>query len=183
MAALLSGVATFVRLVVIVNVTSRATLAVVAMPLVCGGLVVMACRALFGFGAMIEGTAEYEESCHAFDLKSALIAAASLAAVLVLAAALDVRFGKGGATVAAGVAGFADAHSAAASVAALVAAGTTTARDSLVPILIGLTTNTVTKGTLALVSSGPRFALRVVPGLALSILATWVAAGFGYHWV
>jgi len=46
------------------------------------------------------------------------------------------------------------------------------------PILKDLTTNTVSKATVAAISGGARFALRIVPGLALSILATWVAAGF-----
>jgi len=181
MAALLSSVATFVQLVAIVGVVSRAALAVAALPLACGGLVVIAYSALFKFRASDEST-EYEGSGHAFDLKSALIVAASLGAVLVLAAALDARFGDKGATVAAGIAGFADAHAAAASVAALVAVGKMTAKDGLIPILIGLTTNTVSKATLAIVSGGRNFALRVVPGLALSILASWVAAGFEYFW-
>lgn len=111
-----------------------------------------------------------------------MVVAVSLAAVFVLAAALDVRFGRQGATIAAGLAGFADAHAAAASVAALVAAGNVNARDCLIPILIGLTTNPVSKAILAVISGGSRFALRIVPGLALSIMATWVAAGFGSLW-
>ncbi len=182
MAALLSSVATFVQLFIIVGVTSRTALAIVAIPIVCGGLTVIAYSALFDFRARGKAVPDYEGSGHAFDLKSALVVAISLAAVFVLAAALDVRFGRKGATIAAGIAGFADAHAAAASVAALVAAGNMNASDCLIPILIGLTTNTVSKATLAVVSGGSRFALRIVPGLALSILATWIAAGFGSFW-
>ncbi len=182
MAALLSSVATFVELLIIVSATSRTAFAVVAMPLVCGGLTVMAYSALFDFRARGEGAADYEGNGHAFNLKSALIVAASLAAVSVLAATLDARFGRQGAAIAAGIAGFADAHAAAASVAALVRAGNMSARDCLIPILIGLTTNTMSKAILAVVSGGSRFALRIVPGLALSILVTWVAAGFGSCW-
>ena len=182
-AALLSSVATFVQLVIVVGATSRTSLAVVLAPIACGGLAVIAYSAIFEFWARAKGTADHEHLGHAFDLKSALIIAASLAAVSILAAVLDVQFGKGGATIAAGIAGFADAHAAAASVASLVAAGSLNARESLIPILIGLTTNTVSKATLAVVSGGSRFALRIVPGLALSILATWVAAGFRYSWL
>lgn len=182
MAALLSSVATFVELLIIVRATSRTAFAVVAMPLVCGGLSAMAYSALFDFRARGEGTADYEGSGHAFNLKSAVIVAASLAAVSVLAATLDARFGRQGVAIAAGIAGFADAHAAAASVAALVRAGNMSARDCLIPILIGLTTNTMSKAILAVVSGGSRFALRIVPGLALSILLTWVAAGFGSFW-
>ena len=182
MAALLSSVATFVQLFIIIGVTSRTALAVVAIPLACGGAIVIAYSALFVLRASGERIPDDEATGHAFDLKSALIVAGSLAAVFIFAAALDVRFGRKGAAIAAGIAGFADAHAAAASVAALVAAGNMNASDCLIPILIGLTTNTVSKATLALVSGGARFALRIVPGLAFSILATWVAAGFGSFW-
>lgn len=182
MAALLSSVATFVQLFIIVGVISRTAVVVVVMPLACGGLTVIAYSALFGFRARGEGSADYEGSGHAFDLKGALVIAVSLAAVSVLAASLDVRFGSQGATIAAGLAGFADAHAAAASVAALVAAGNMDARNCLIPILIGLTTNTLSKGILAAISGGSGFALRIVPGLALSILTTWTAAGFGSFW-
>lgn len=182
LAALLSSVATFIQLLIVVGVTSRTALPVVAIPVVCGGLTIIAYSALFGFRTSGEVAADYEGSGHAFDLKSALVVAVSLAAVFVLAAALDLRFGGQGATMAAGIAGFADAHAAAASVAALVAAGNMNARDCLIPILIGLTTNTVSKATLAVVSGGSRFALRILPGLALSILATWLAAGLGFFW-
>ena len=183
MAALLSSVATFIQLLIIVGVTSRTALAVVAIPVVCGGLTIIAYSALFGFRTSGEvADADHEGSGHAFDLKSALVVAVSLSAVFVLAAALDLRFGGRGATMAAGIAGFADAHAAAASVAALVAAGNMNARDCLIPILIGLTTNTVSKATLAVVSGGSRFALRILPGLALSMLATWLAAGLGFFW-
>jgi uncharacterized membrane protein (DUF4010 family) len=182
MAALLSSVATFIQLLIIVGVTSRTALAVVAIPIVCGGLTIIAYSAFFGFRTGGEVATDYEGRGHAFDLKSALVVAVSLAAVFVLAAALDLRFGGQGATMAAGIAGFADAHAAAASVAALVAAGNMNARECLIPILIGLTTNTVSKATLAIVSGGSRFALRILPGLALSILATWLAAGLGFFW-
>ena len=182
MAALLSSVATFVQLLIVVGATSGAALAAVAIPVACGGLTIVVYSAFFGFRARGEGADEYEGSGHAFDLKSAIVVAFTLAAVFVLAAALDVRFGRNGATIAAGIAGFADAHAAAASAAALVAAGKMAPAECLIPILIGLTTNTATKALLAAVSGGSRFASRIIPGLALSILATWLAAGFGSFW-
>jgi len=45
--------------------------------------------------------------------------------------------------------------------------------EALVPILIGLTTNTITKAVAAITTGGARFALQVIPGLLLVILAAW----------
>ena len=79
---------------------------------------------------------------------------------------------------AAAIAGFADTHSAAVSVASLVAANKMAAREAVVPILAGLTTNTVSKVVFASVAGGRRFAAQVVPGLVLMIAATWIGLAF-----
>jgi uncharacterized membrane protein (DUF4010 family) len=74
------------------------------------------------------------------------------------------------------LAGFADTHSAAISAASLVAAGRLDAGGAAVPILAAMSTNTVTKAVLAVISGRGRFAAQTVPGLLLVILAAW--AGF-----
>ena len=177
-AALLSSLATFLELGLLVGVTSRSAFGVVAIPLLVGGLVVTTYSIVLNSRAVPCAPAKYEARGRAFDLMTILIIVASLALVLILAAALHEWFGEKGARIAAGVAGLADAHTAGASIAALVASGSLAASNGLIPILIALTTNTLSKATLAFVSGGQRFALRVVPGLALSIVATWLAAWF-----
>ncbi len=92
--------------------------------------------------------------------------------VLLLAAALNAWFGERGVLAAAAIAGFADTHSAAVSVASLVAANKMAARDAVLPILVGLTTNTVSKVVFARVAGGRRFAAHVIPGLVLMIVAS-----------
>jgi uncharacterized membrane protein (DUF4010 family) len=82
--------------------------------------------------------------------------------------------------VAAAVAGFADTHSAAFSVASLVAAGKLKAADAIFPCLAGLTTNTITKALLAITAGGRHFAIQVIPELILVIASVWIAAGFLY---
>ena len=84
------------------------------------------------------------------------------------------QFGENGVIVAAAVAGFADTHSAAISVASLVASGKLTTSDALLPILAGLSTNTVSKDVLAATSGGRPFSFSVVPGLFLVVFAAWV---------
>lgn len=99
-----------------------------------------------------------------------------MAGVLFASAALNYWLGKAGVIAASAVAGFADAHSAAVSVASLVAAGKMSARDAVIPCLAGLTTNTVTKAVLAITAGGRHFAIQIIPGLALVIAAAWIAA-------
>lgn len=74
-------------------------------------------------------------------------------------------FGATGLVVAVAVAGFVDTHSAAISVAPLVGAGKMTATDAALPILIALSTNTITKVVICIFDGGAGFVLRVIPGL------------------
>jgi uncharacterized membrane protein (DUF4010 family) len=105
--------------------------------------------------------------------------AATVSAILVASAAVNQWLGSAGLAVAAGIAGFADTHSAAISVASLVSAGKITAPDGVLPILIGLTTNTATKSVIAITTGGRGFALQIIPGLLLVILAAWAGMNFG----
>ncbi len=111
----------------------------------------------------------------AFSLKTALLFAALVAIVLLAAAALNVWLGKAGVLAGAAVAGLADTHAAAVSVASLVSAGKFSARESVLPILAALTTNTISKVAVA-ISSGRRYALQIVPGLLVVIGAAWLTA-------
>jgi uncharacterized membrane protein (DUF4010 family) len=108
------------------------------------------------------------------SLSTALIFARTLSSILVASAALREWFGETGIIVAAALAGFVDTHSAAISVASLVASGKMSATDAVFPILAGLSTNTISKMFLAGISGGRAFALRVMPGLIVVALAAWV---------
>ena len=110
----------------------------------------------------------------AFNLLTAVVFAATVSAVLLAAAAANRWLGPSGLAVAAGLAGFADTHSAAISVASLVAAEKITAPAAVPPILVGLTTNTITKAVVAITTGGRRFALQVIPGLFMVIVAAWM---------
>jgi len=73
---------------------------------------------------------------------------------------------------------FADTHSAAVSVASLVTSGKLSAQESALPILAGLTTNTVTKMVVAFSSGGRRLALQIIPGVILVVLGAWFGTIF-----
>jgi uncharacterized membrane protein (DUF4010 family) len=116
---------------------------------------------------------EVDEHGRAFSLKTAFFFAAMLSGVLLASTSLNEWFGATGVVVAAAVAGFVDTHSAAISVATLVGAGKMTATDAALPVLIALSTNTITKLVICIFAGGAGFALRVIPSLVLVILAAW----------
>lgn len=175
--AVLSTVATIIQMALVLGTTSMATLSALTAPLLCAGLAAVIYGAVFTWLALRQ-TAEADiQKGHPFSLWTAFVFAATLAVVLVACAALQDQFGENGVIAAAALAGFADTHSAAISVAALVASGKLTASDALLPILAGLSTNTISKIILAVTSGGRAFALRVIPGLLLVAVAGW-AGGF-----
>jgi uncharacterized membrane protein (DUF4010 family) len=159
-----------------VGAASPAALREVALPLVLAGVAATAYALVFAWRAAV-GDPEPVERGRAFDLRTALILAVSVSALLVISAALEEALGRSGALLAIAVAGFADAQTAGFSAASLVAEGRLSAADAAVPILAGLTTNTLSKATLAAVLGHRRYALAIWPGLAIVLAAAW--AGFG----
>jgi len=174
--AVLSSVATIVQLAILVAVTSLATLEALIMPLALSGAAAIAYGGIFTLWALKQRGEPRQARGHAFSLRTALTFAVILAVVLVAAAALQDWFGAAGVLIAASAAGFADAHSAAISVASLAADGRIQPPAAVIPILAALTTNTITKMIFAFSAGGRTFALRVVPGLVLMLIAAWAGA-------
>jgi uncharacterized membrane protein (DUF4010 family) len=102
--------------------------------------------------------------------------AATVTLVTLISAALNAHLGRAGVLAGAAMGGFADAHSAAVSVASLVAAGKLKASEATIPILAGLTTNTISKLVLGFTAGGRGFVARIAPGLLLVVGTTWIAA-------
>ena len=175
-AAVLSTVATVAQISIVVAATSPETLLALAVPLTFAGLAAVAYGLIFAFSHTEIPPDPPGNPGEAFSFKSALLLAAILAVVLVAAAALRTWFGEAGLVAAAAISGFADAHAAAVSMSSQVAAGKMVARDACIPILVGLTTNSLTKIVLAVASGSHAFARRVVPGLIVVLAAAW--AGF-----
>jgi uncharacterized membrane protein (DUF4010 family) len=169
--AVLSTIATIVEMAAVLAATSGSVLFVLTFPLIAAGVVAAIYAVLFTIRGMRRDAPDAAQPGSAFSLKTALAFAATMAAVLFASAALNSWLGKAGVIVASAIAGFADTHSAAVSVASLVAAGKMSARDAIIPCLAGLTTNTVTKAVLAVTAGGRRFAIQIIPGLILVIAA------------
>jgi uncharacterized membrane protein (DUF4010 family) len=177
--AVLSTIATIVQMALVLATTSMMTLLALAIPLVCAGLTANFYGSAFTVLALRQRAKAEVQSSHAFNLSTAFVFALTLSIILVVCAALRDQFGENGVIFAAAIAGFADTHSAAISVASLVASGKLTPPNAVLPILAGLSTNTISKIVLAASSGELSFALRVIPGLIMVAFAAWVGAFYG----
>ena len=103
----------------------------------------------------------------------------TIAVVLLVSAAMRVWLGGRGLAIAVGIAGLADTHAPAVSVATLAAAGRIETAATAVPILIALTSNTVSKAVVAWVSGQREYSRPVLAGLAVVLAATWLGWWLG----
>ncbi len=171
--AVLSTVATVVQMAVVLYATSPATLDAARAPLIFAGLA----AAAYGLAFALRVSRARDEAPatrgRAFDLKASILFALTVSTILLISAAVNQSFGARGLGIAAAVAGFADTHAAAISVASLVAARKLSAAEAVVPILLAMTTNTLTKAVVAAAAGGRRFAVQTIAGLVLVIGAAW----------
>ena len=172
--AVLSTVATIVQMALVVAALSMPTLVSLSTCLLLAGVTAIVYGASFTLLALLQPTNNEAQVNSVFSLKSALLFGSILAVIMVVSAGLQAKFGELGILLAAMVAGLVDTHAAAISVASLVATGKISPQDAIVPILAGLTSNTLTKIVIAVSSGGWPFAIRVVPGLVTVALAAWV---------
>lgn len=174
--AALSTVATFVQMALLLTVVSPAVAEALGPALLAGGVTAAAYGLLFTWAAMRARNSSPYSSGSAFSLKTALLLAATLGVMLIAAAFLQERVGEGGVLAGAALAGFADTHAAAISVASLANSGNFRAADAITPILAAMTCNGVTKLVMAFSAGAPTFAARVAPGIVLSLAAAWLTA-------
>jgi hypothetical protein len=171
--AVLSTIATIAQMAMVLGATSWPTLRTLSISLASAGLTAVVYGAFFTILALRQKAGDEAKGGRAFNLTTALVFALTLSCIMVASAALQEWFGENGIILAAALAGFVDTHSAAISVASLVASGKMSAADAVLPILTGLSTNTLSKLVLAGTSGGRSFAVRVMPGLILVVLAAW----------
>ena len=94
-----------------------------------------------------------------------------LAAILLLAAIARHWLGAGSLPWILAASGLADVHAAAASAAQLVTTGQVDQDRALVAVLAALATNSLMKCVVAVLRGGRHYAMRVVPGIVLMVVA------------
>ncbi|SDC64536.1 protein of unknown function [Cupriavidus sp. YR651] len=99
-----------------------------------------------------------------------------VAALQLVGAAVEVWLGEAGLIAISAGAGLADAHAVATSVGALVATGKLDAGAAAMPVLAGLSTNTVAKIAAARAGGSQWFAGQVGMGLLAAMAAAWLTA-------
>ena len=169
--AIFSSIATIIQMVVMLAATNTEVLRAVVVPLAFAG----AAADFYGvaFFALRQNSEGVEERGRAFSAKSAFVFGAMLTMILLVSKASEEWFGASGVIVAATLAGLVNVDPAAISVATLASAGKMTPTETALPILLALSANTITKAILCIYAGGYRFALLVVPGLAVVLLAAW----------
>ncbi len=159
----------------ILAATSASTLRLLAPALIAGGCAAAIYGAVFTARALETGGAQNREPGRAFSVKVALLLAATMALMLIAAAALKEWAGAAGIAIGASAAGFVDTHSAAISVASLAASGKIAPQETVLPIMLAMTSNTISKIIMAITAGTGGFAIRIVPGLVFAIAMAWAA--------
>ncbi len=169
-----STVATFIQMAVLLMTISISTLVLMAPALAAGAVT----AALYGLAfARQSGAADIDsKSGRAFSIQTALGLGATMAAMLLIAAALRAWLGEAGVIAGAVVAGFVDTHAAAISVASLAASAQVMPQEAIVPILAAMTSNAVAKMVMAAAMGSTAFVVRIAPALVLSMAAAWAGA-------
>ncbi|MDE1917178.1 MAG: MgtC/SapB family protein [Sphingomonadales bacterium] len=175
-AAVLSTVANYVQMAVVIGVTDQRAFAATIAPVLAAALTALAVGAWFTAQAWRDTPAEPPKFSRSFNLVMALVFAAMLAVMLVASSALRLWFGETGLVTAAAISGVLDVHAAVISVAAQVADGTITPHQSVIPILTACSTSTLAKMLFSAAAGTRPFALRVMPAQMMMIGAAWAVA-------
>ena len=133
--------------------------------LVLSGLAATAYAGLFTLRSVRETTQQDLPAGRPFSPKTALLFVLVVGLALAISTALTNWLGNRGLLLATAVAGLADAHAAAISAASLAAGGKTEVPLAAVAVLVGFSTNSLSKAVVAFSLGDRRFAFELLPGL------------------
>lgn len=180
-AAVLSSISTIIQMTIIVSIIAPSILYALRLPLLAGGVSAVSYSVYFIYSYSEDKTLVLEEvQGRAFSFKMTLTFASILAGIFLLSAAVNHYFLASGLLWSAAITGFVDPHATAASLANLVAGKKLLSTDTVWPILICLTSNSVLKAWMAYTSGGMSYALKIIPGLIIVIVSMWISL-YVYH--
>jgi uncharacterized membrane protein (DUF4010 family) len=174
--AVLSNIATILQLGLVVASTSTPTFLAVLPSLVMGGIVATVYGTVMAAIARGSPKGTTLPPGRPFEFRSALALGVIVSTIMVFSTVLLNLLGQPGAMLAGALSGFADAHSAAISMSSLVAAGKLAPAVAVAPILVGVTTNAITKLAVAFDRCSLAFSLQVGIGILLVVGAIWCGA-------
>jgi uncharacterized membrane protein (DUF4010 family) len=179
--AALSSVSTVILLAFLLAATYPTLLIRMGPALIGMGACAVLYGAVFTRHALRQPSAGEPASGRAFQPRQAILFAVTITVVLWLAAWVGDHLGSWGAVATITASGFADAHSASATAAAMARHGSLDVTTALLAILGAVTANTVTKGVMAATAGGGGFARKLVPGLGLMLIALYAGAWLTPH--
>jgi uncharacterized membrane protein (DUF4010 family) len=177
--AVLATVATVIQMFLVLFVVNAAACRAMAMPLLFAGAAALSYALLTVALSSRTPSTNEPVAGRAFDLRLSLFFAVTISAILFLCAFLSQRYGSRGLLLGAALSGFADTHATAISIASLVASGKLAPESAVFPILVGFTTNTLTKVVVAFAVGGYRFGLTILAGLIVVVFAAFLGMWVG----
>lgn len=181
-----SNIATLVQLAVLLQLLAPQLLVLFIQPL-CFGTAGLCAYTLWVLAKTpVAATSRVvSNDVHLFDWRGLLTLTAVVCGVSYASAALNVAYGQSGLWVGAAVSGLVDAHAIVQTVASLLTQAQLQPDAALMPLLIALSTNTLTKSLIAFQSGGWTYARQVSGGVWLTTAAVWLGyiaegAGFGF---
>jgi uncharacterized membrane protein (DUF4010 family) len=168
-----SSIATVVQLAIVVGLVSMATLEALLPSLILAGLTALAYAGLFMLRSVRDTAQNEAPAGRPFSPKTALLFVLIVGLALTISTVLTYWLGDGGLLLATGVAGLGDSHAAAISAASLAASGKTAVPLAAIAVLVGFSTNAISKAVVAFSLGDRSFAFALLPGIVLMVLAAW----------
>lgn len=172
-AAVLSNLATVTQMGLILGAVDTGLLRWMWGALLCGMLMTLLYAGALMFPRPRVRADEPIKVGGVFSLKLALTMTLAMTGITVLSSAMLAGFGQTGVVVTAIFSGLADAHGSTASIASLAKAGLLPFDGIAVPVMMALSSNSLSKCVVAWLSGGRGFAGYVIPGQVLVTLAMW----------
>jgi uncharacterized membrane protein (DUF4010 family) len=171
----LSNIATLVQLVVLLELLAPKVLVLFIQPLCFGfiGMLAYALCVLFFAKSTTTSSVGDKEGVD-FDWQSLLTITALVCFVSYSSAALNAAYGESGLWVGAALSGLVDAHAIVPTVASLQNQSQLLLQDSLMPLLIALSANSLTKCLIAFNSGGLDYAKRISAGVWITTFSVWI---------
>jgi len=170
----LSNIATLLQLVLLLRLLAPALLVLFIQPLCFGmlGMCAYAAWVLVGAKPAAPINVATDEALP-FDWQSLLTLTAVVCGVSYASAALNALYGQAGLWLGAALSGLVDAHAIVPTVASLLLQNKLLPHDALMPLLMALSANTLTKSLIAFQSGGWVYARKVSGGVWLTTVAVW----------
>jgi uncharacterized membrane protein (DUF4010 family) len=175
LSGVLSNVATMVQLLILQKLLAPALFSVTFVPIVCGLVAVIVYAALILKGHPT-GTVAKVNSPHSMtiDWKGLLILMAIVGSLSLVTAALNTVYGQNGLWLGAVLSGLVDAHALVPTLASLLRQDKILLQEAVLPLLMSLTANTLTKSLLAFQSGGLHYAKSVSVGIWVTTASVWL---------